>query len=174
MAGKTQHEAVTNFLDPLRRSIGCVTDGVLNGEHPQGRPPGAILKASLNGGTPAPLRGIDYSLHFAMSYRVVEADGDRGPFKVTTLEYVFTLLHGREKVVGWHWHPITTPERPSPHVHAYDSPMEKLHLPSGRVAVEHVALFAIDDLGAELHEPERDRKTIVDVLDRFEIWRTWA
>lgn len=150
-----------------------MTDGVLNGEHPRGKPD-EVLKANLNGGIPARLRGTEYSLHLAMSYEVVEAEGERGPYKVRSLEYIFTLLNGRTQLVGWHWHPLQTPERTGPHVHAYNSPDKKFHLPSGRVAVEHVALFAIDDLGVELRDPAADRQTIVDVLDKFETWRTWA
>jgi hypothetical protein len=105
-----------------------------------------------------------------------------GEWKSKTLAYIYAVRESDEpgddaEVISWHWHPLTTPQRPDPHVHVRADhaglpSLSGLHIPSGRVAFEEVALFLIADLGCT---PVRDdwRDVLEDTLVRFRAYRTW-
>lgn len=83
-----------------------------------------------------------------------------GEWKASTLDYIYELSIDAAEVdpgyptdlIGWHWHPKTTPDRPDPHVHVRAShsalgvTLGKLHLPTGRVAFEEIVTFLILEL----------------------------
>ena len=56
-------------------------------------------------------------------------------------------------LAAWHWHPMSNLSEdasPWPHLHAYGArdtlTLHKLHLPTGRVSLEAVVRFLIEDL----------------------------
>lgn len=121
-------------------------------------------------------------------FRIVATnDPDRGPFKVTTTEYFYRLTTPDEsEIVAFHWTPETVNPREVayPHLHAgpaitrADSAIaakraHKLHIPTGRVSIEAVIRFAIDELGAE-PATNRWRSVLDDSHSAFEQWRTRA
>lgn len=79
-------------------------------------------------------------------------DPDRaGERKVATREYVYTVGADedlRTELYSWQWQPGAWNE---PHVHVgrrhpdYDANLGKLHIPTGRVALEQVLKFLITD-----------------------------
>jgi len=84
LAGRTPREAVDTFLEPLKEVVGCITD---EGFVARIRRPGGPYPAAFQGdfailervGSLPPMR-----LDLAHSYRVVRAEGGRGPWRVSS------------------------------------------------------------------------------------------
>ena len=185
MAGKTTAEAVQNFLDPLQRAVSCVTEAVLSvggGYHaspvnnPQQRHVLTFHKS------PAVLgRDKRFALDLVQHYRVVEGEGARGPWKVTTVAYYYTLLMAAtaQEVLGYHWHPHGRSDITSPHLHLYEGAgtlhhnLRKAHLPTGRMAVEDILRLAITHF--QIVPLRQDWDTILTATqDAFQQWRVWG
>jgi hypothetical protein len=181
LAGRSPAEAVENFLNPLRRSLARVTRNVLivaaRGHEPMPDP----HAATLSGDEPVRL-GRDPGVRMLMSiqYRIVEAEGERGPWKTTVAQYEYALLNDDgDELLGFHWHPEGRSEVVWPHVHVGSVALDKagalsrrVHVPTSRVAVEDVLRVAIMDLGVQ---PLRDdwKPVFRETQDVFERWRTW-
>jgi hypothetical protein len=178
LAGKSPAEAVTNFIDPLRRALTCVTQAVLTvggGYYPSEKPHGA----TVNDGLPVPLKGEGgLSLIAMLQYRVVEATGERGPWKVSTVAYNYEFVRqsedGEERILAYHWHPDGGSSVKGPHLHVLDpaGPLRKAHLPTGRVALEEVLRVAISELGVKWLRSDW-RRVLNKSQKAFEDWRTW-
>lgn len=184
MPGKTSHEAVQNFVAPLQRAASCVTRARLN--HPGGyyvREEPFVL--TLGDGLPVRLGRVrtdesPLSLSFTMWYRVVAAEGQRGPWKVSTTGYEYSLDddQGRE-VLAYHWHPESeTSWADFPHLHieagaevGRKSLIGK-HLPTGRVAFEQVLWVAIHELGVKPLRADWEQ-VLQESLALFHQYRTW-
>jgi hypothetical protein len=90
MAGKTPPEAVHNFLEPLQLALSCVSQEVLTvrgGYYPSATPHALTL-----GNRPAIL-GHDrrLALKVVQHDRIIEHEGARGPWKVRTVAYNYTV-----------------------------------------------------------------------------------
>ena len=125
--------------------------------------------------------GQTLSLELYHRYVIREAEGDRGPWTASTVEYVYEVSdESGELIATWHWHPSTVQandEAHWPHLHAYGArdalTLHKLHLPTDRVSLEAVVRFLIEDLGVV---PRRDDWDAI--LKRheaaFKLSRNWA
>jgi hypothetical protein len=180
MAGKTPPEAVHNFLTPLQRALSCVSQEILTvrgGYHPSASPHALTL-----GNSPAMLGGDRrFALKVIQHYRIIEHEGARGPWKVRTVAYYYTVgeagEHGRE-MFAYHWHPSERTAITYPHFHLYQGagPMRedvrKAHFPTGRIAFEDVLRLLITQFGVL---PFRDDwEAILDQTQTgFEDWQTW-
>jgi hypothetical protein len=151
-------EAVSRYLAPIQRAVSCVATTVVNvrgGYFVSAKPHSLVLG---DGSDPVPLRGTQtVALHITQQYAIVPAES--GDWRVTTHGYVYGLLKvdGRE-LIGFHWHPLITPEVAFPHLHVYEAGSDRVihdraHIPTGRITLEDVLRFAIRDLGVE---PLRD------------------
>jgi hypothetical protein len=149
-----------------------------------GETPGGSGDLSLFvGGGPLRLRcaaGADLLLDPSQRFEVIKDGRFRGEYKVRTLAYVYKLeVADAGELISWHWHPLTTPDRPNPHVHiTADNPglgrgLGELHVPTGRVSFEEVARFLIRDLDVQ---PARDDhlEILAEAEERFRTFRTWA
>ena len=179
MAGRTPPEAVQNFVDPLQEALGCITRApVRAGGY---GPPDVLHDIILGTGDPVPLRGgSGLSLTVRMRYRIVRAEGERGPWKVSTAayEYTFTGVDGRE-VLAYHWQPGGASHVDSPHLHLgagsgiADPRLASAHLPSGRVSLESIVRLAIEAFGVTSLRG-REWPTILERGERaFNAWKTW-
>jgi hypothetical protein len=179
MAGRTPPEAVNNFLAPLDRSLSCLTTRGINvkgGYHSADSPHPLTLHQN-----PSPIgRDKRFAIKAIQHYRIVEYDGPRGPWKVSTVAYYYTREDaGGAELLGFHWHPNERSAVIHPHLHVYPATgishpdLLKRHIPTGRVSLEAVFRYAIVELNVE---PLRD--DWVEVLDAsqeaFEQWRTWG
>jgi hypothetical protein len=83
---------------------------------------------------------------------------------------MYVLRVEEAKHFAFHWHPDGKSDVTWPHLHVYEE--RKLHVPTGRVAIEQIVRLAID-LGAP---PIRDdwEDVLARSLSRFQDWRTWA
>ena len=185
MAGRTTFEAVQNFLDPLQRALSCVTQEVFSvggGYHasPANTPQQRHVLTLHN--SPAVLgRDRLFALDLVQHYRVVEDEGARGPWKVSTVAYYYTLTIAAtaQEVLGYHWHPQGRSDVTYPHLHLYEGTgtlrhnLRKAHLPTGRIAVEDILRLAITHF---LVTPLRKawETILAETQDAFQQWRTWG
>ena len=165
-------------MGPLQRAISCVTDAVFTvggGYHPSEHPHVLLL----NNSDPVPLAGTsNFSLRVLQEYVIVEASGDRGPWKVSTRAYIYSLRcsEGRE-VIGYHWHPKIGV--PYPHMHIRSDvrigprDLHNYHLPTGRVALEQVLRQAIKELKVA-HNRDDWEEVLDDTQAAYEKYRTWS
>jgi hypothetical protein len=184
MAGRTPAEAVNNFLAPLQRALACVTHEILSvggGYHasPVDNPQQRHVLTLSN--SPAVL-GQDrrFALALIQHYRVVEGEGARGPWKVSTVAYYYTLrlASTSQEVLGYHWHPQGRSAVTYPHLHLHEGTgavkhnLLKAHLPTGRIAVEDILRLAITHF--EVIPLREDWETLLETTqDAFQQWRTW-
>ncbi len=97
-------------------------------------------------------------------FKIIRDDHlENGPYKVTTLqyEYQFATPDG-DNLLTFHWTPETkeSSQKTYHHMHigskllAKDTPilpgsLNKAHIPTGRVSIESVVRFAIEELGVK-------------------------
>jgi hypothetical protein len=180
MAGRTPKEAVQNFLDPLRQALSCVTHEVLyirSGTDPSSAP----YALMLNNSAVSLRRDRHFTLEVIQHYRLIETEAQRGPWKVQTVAYYYTLSETGDnlrEILGYHWHPQGRSWVTYPHLHLYGGAevgrddVRKAHFPTGRMALEEVLQLAIKEFGVA---PLRDDWE--EILNRtqgtFKQWRTW-
>ncbi len=182
MPGRRPPEAVAKFLAPLQLAASCITKAVFEvggGYHPADTPHVLIL----NRGEPVRLRGSggELALSVLMQYRIVRADAERGPWKVRTMAYAYTLFEAGRESLAYHWHPERREEGQwvtFPHLHvsaggAVGRRLEKAHLPTGRVALEDVVRLALTDLKVTALRPDWER-VLRATQAAYEKWRTWS
>jgi hypothetical protein len=184
MAGRTPAEAVNNFLTPLQRALSCVTRAVLSvrGGHRVSTTPNILLFQD----NPV-LLGDDkrFALKLIQHYRVVEDEAPRGPWKVSTVAYYYTVetpetsTTPAQEVLGYHWHPQERNAVTYPHLHLYQGAgtlqhnLIKAHLPTARIAVEDVVRCMITQLGVT---PLREdwEAILTETQAAFQKYRTWG
>ena len=180
MAGRTPEEATRNFIDPLQKSISCVTDAVLvTTGYYQRLEPHALTLSPRD----SPLRVAAgqnaLRLRVTLHFRHAQAAGSLGPWRVSTAGYWYTLSAPDEReLISYHWHPNASGEISYPHVHlgplaaVGHTQLARAHAPTGRVALEDVLRFAIQDLGVRSRRTDWD-SVLAEILAIFEQARTW-
>jgi hypothetical protein len=151
VAGKTPERAVRNFVNPIRRAVGAfIADAIVAAD---------TFDPSEGEGTlalqPSPsqfkVKGRAPRLALALTMRYViteDEDPARGPWKVNTTGWYYTIHEGGQQILGFHWHPSRRSRVQSPHLHAFATQrFKKRHVPTGRVLIEDVLELAIE-LGA--------------------------
>lgn len=177
MPGRTPPEAVHHFLGPLQKSFSCVTDAILTvrgGYHA-----GELHAVSVGGPGYAELRGTrPLTLEVIHQYRIIEDTSIRGPWKVSTAGYIYELkdFEGR-RVLGYHWHPSYPGGPPFPHMHVgpgtgAENAFDKMHFPTGRIALEEVLRLLLVDFGVE-HQRDDWASVLEESQAAYEEWRTW-
>jgi hypothetical protein len=123
------------------------------------------------------------ALKLVLRHRFVvrRTEGNRGLWTASTEEYVYQAIDERDDLIAaWHWHPMTQlagDDAPWPHLHAYGAretlTLHKLHLPTGRVALEAIVRFLINDL--EVVPRRADWRALLDRAEaHFREHRSWA
>ncbi len=181
MFGRTSQEAARDFLAPLSAVVRCVTDQGFIAR--QSRQPEQARTARFQDSFAIFDRRNGQALKLELRHRFVvrQVDRNRGLWTASTREYAYRVSDERDDLLAeWHWHPMTQisdDDAPWPHLHAYGVrdalTLHKLHLPTGRVALEAVVRFLILDLDVV---PRRDDwRAILDRHEeQFRQTRTWA
>lgn len=166
-------------MRPLQRAVSFVTEAVLvaSGREPARlRPEPHIL--TFPSGSSARLHSDSrLSLRFRHRYTIVEAEGEYGPWTVRSTEYLYEFFNQEERsILAYHWHPNSRSHVTWPHLHVPQTmpfDLSRAHAPTGRVSVEAVVRFAIEDLGVR---PSREnwRSAVEQGEQVFRRWRTWA
>jgi len=170
----------------MQQALSCVTRSAIQvspGGYEESRPDSPPHALLLNRGKPVDLQGASRAqLHVQMEYAVVRSeDADRGRYKVSTRAYRYHVLtqDGTEALL-FHWHPGGNSTQKRPHVHLGNSLLgrdavisRKAHVPTGRVALESVIRFLVDEY--QVVPLREDHEQILEAcLLRFERWRTWS
>lgn len=154
MAGRTAHEAVERYLDPIRDALGCL-DAAAHIDRHGGYTVHQDGAWVLNGGSGVKLPGVGTS-QVRQQFRVVECDPDlhdvtEGHFRITTLAYDYELS---DQDGGWrwkmHWHPTGKSAATYPHIHL---PSHPGHRATPRMLVEHAVRWANND-GAKMRRDD--------------------
>jgi hypothetical protein len=175
----TPRHAVTRYLTPFNEALRCIAQGTLVAALERSYVVGQESSILLNHGDPLRLRTASPpAVYLSLGQRFVVVQDEAiedGPFRVHTLEYwyQFSLTDGVE-LLTFHWTPETAnrQERRYPHLHigsgllATPTPilpgvLHKRHIPTGRVSIESIVRFAIEELGVESLIPNWS-----DVLDQ--------
>lgn len=165
-------DAVTGYLDPIAEVVACFTREIVlvSGWYP------AVEPHALRVGTGAPVAlKTSYGLTAQLRQRYeIERDPDTPrDWRIRTSEYAYEFLVPDADAIGrrafaYHWHPLGTEATAVryPHVHVgkavsstiLGKPVTELHFPSGRVSLEEVLTFAVNELHVE---PLRDDFAVV-------------
>ena len=166
MAGRTPQEAVQNALNPMERAIGYITRqplGLLS------KPPyhaGSLLVATIGNASPIKLRTSfgDLWITIAISMRVVEAEAERGPYRLSTISYVYSIAEDQEsnrEILTYHWNRDAQPPLKNyPHFHIGASvlndtyrtkpwSMQKLHMRTARISIDSFVYMLITEFGVK-------------------------
>ena len=174
MLARTPRQAVDSLVSSFRQAVSCVTGAVLSvGSDPPDRP--HVLTFVGVPRRQAPLRGErDLAPRLLHAYALV---ADAGVWRVHTTGYSYELqlADGRE-IVAYHYDPSGRSRVLTPHLHVrgLTTPLAlgSAHFPTGRVPIEAVVRFAIEELGVSPRRPDWQ-----DVLARgeeqFRRQRTW-
>ncbi len=106
-----------------------------------------------------------------------------GAWKVKTVSYQYAIerKRDRQEVISFHWEGEES-DNPTPHLHvgfaAHDRVLpisEKAHIPSGRVAIEDIVKFAIEELGVQPIRAKRSvwRDIVSTMRNLFVKHKTW-
>lgn len=176
MAGNSPAEAVENFIRPLRRVLGCLSPTVLVASHYAPTEFDAPRAVVVGGGSNAQIEcRDDLCLEVAHFFRVVEAEGDVGPYRCRTLGYAYDFRRpDGPSVLSFHWHPASRVQGPHAHVHQYAQPVDltKLHIPTGRTSLEAVVRLAIEEFEAKPIREDWDAllRESEEAFSRFREW----
>ena len=154
MPGRTENEAVDNFIRFLRESLSCVIaqDLIAFKESPK------LFKVWLN--PPAEVRTLQGRKLYVSVTQIFTVRPDprtHGQFKVSTREYSYRLSQDQDVkshgVLSYHWHPNDFEVR-FPHLHVTVTPrtgypeierrIRRAHFPTSRVCVEDFILLLIN------------------------------
>jgi hypothetical protein len=170
VAGKTPTAAVKAFIAPIQDALGLFASGKVTADSYKSDVEGVL---TFNGGEVVKLRGgNNVGLSVSMRYRIVQTDEPgRGPWKVSTVGYMYEMQLDGTTLYDYHWHPISASHEVRPHLHC--SKVGKGHIPTGRVMIEDVLNLAVE-LGAKPNNMTRWKK--IDKLNREKFARgaTWG
>lgn len=181
MAGKTPPKAVQDFVKPIQLALSCVTNAQITRSGDYRTTADHVLVVA--DGEPFALprtSGSALRARVSQNYRIVPAEGPRGPWKVTTTAYLYTLeeADGLE-ILSYQWHPSGPSSVHYPHLHvgqAAGKPrpeLQRAHLPTGRISLEQFLWLAIEAFKVRPRRDDR-RDVLYRTLQKFEQWRTWA
>jgi hypothetical protein len=100
-----------------------------------------------------------------MHFRHVEVVDHRGLWTVQTVAYWYTFEVSQDdetEIISYHWHPTASGGITFPHLHLGPAatpryePLVTAHVPTGRVDLEDVLRFAIQDLGVQPRRADWD------------------
>ena len=169
-----------NFIAPIQLALSCVTTAQITRSWSDAQDRDHAL--TVANGDPFILQrktGRGLQARVLHNYRIVKAEGQRGPFKVKTTAYQYTLEDpdGHE-ILSYQWHPRVPGGPVYPHLHlgaaahVGRSEVETAHLPTGRVALEDFLWLVIEAFNVK---PRRtDWETVLyRARQKFAQWRTW-
>ena len=146
MAGRTPAEAFRGFRQLVQEAIACFAHTRVTGTSQAPNEPGIL---TVNGGKPLRLQstGPQVDITCSISYEIRPAnDPDDGQWRVSTLSYIHTVTLDERLAVEFHWHPDDGSNVWYPHIHPRLAGAGRdrggMHIPSGRVLVEDVLIFA--------------------------------
>lgn len=109
-----------------------------------------------------------------MHYKVVEAQGQLGPWKVSTAAYIYAIQDKQgHEIFAYHWHPTSTPQYDYPHLHVHSGILAKIHLPTRRISLEEILQLLITQLNVKPLKKEWE-KVLRETQEAHQKFRTWG
>ena len=164
----------------MQQTLLCVTNAtILKNIHPV---PHQEFYFAFNK-NPARLNDSPYDLFFVQKVEIVEDVREPGAWKVSTLGYTYAIERhaDAQEVLAFHWEGHEA-KNPRPHLHvgfAANDPRlpltPKAHIPSGRVLVEDLVYFLIDELKVRpsKHRATTWRSVIEKMRAQVMKYKTW-
>jgi len=182
VAGRNPREAAGRFLAPIARALACVTPTrpIATG-HAAGC--AGVLTFPAGGAVTLGPRRLRFGVTMRYTIeRTADPHDPRGPWKVRTLGYAYTLdaATGPE-LLAYHWHPDQPEGRrlvAFPHVHVRaikdgaDRRLCVAHLPTGRIALEDVLELLLGDFKVRRLRGDW-RQVLGETRAAFMRYRTW-
>ncbi len=174
---RSDSDARRRYLGHLQRSLSCVSPSAVWCYGPSPRP-GIFVTLSVPAVVELPRGGEALYLRATQEFHYGDHPEFPGERKVVTDAYAYTLSESADltaELLAWHWQPEGG-QGPHMHVgraHPRLGELGRLHVPSGRVALEEVLLFAIDDLGVVPARPDA-AEVLDETLERFRRYRSWG
>lgn len=151
------------YLAPITDAIRCIAHGTLIANRERVYEIDEDYSIVLNNGDPLRLRSSPV-IHLAAGqrFRVIRDGADsQEPYRIRTVEHWYQfLLDDEVELLAYHWTPEASASGQTtyPHLHigaamlsatapVFPGTFHKKHLPTGRVAIESVVRFAIEELG---------------------------
>lgn len=115
-----------------------------------------------------------------MNYKIINAEGDIGPYKVRTTAYYYSIENkSGAELIAYHWHPEGT-DIPYPQVHVgqgvlkdKEYRLQEKHFPTGRISLEQVMVLAMKEFGVK--PIRQDWETVLGhTQGRFDKYKTWG
>ena len=181
MPGRTPHEAVEAFLNPLRDTLSCVVKAKITLSEGGYNASGRVHGLTLNRDGAVKLKGPQQLLlRVQMHYEIIPVtDAGQDPWRVTTHAYNYEVQNSSgEGVLSYHWHPSGKVK--GPHIHLGHTQLakdvvlhNKLHLPTARLSLEGVVRHCIEEFQVEPLCEDWDRVLATRQAD-FEAYRKWS
>ena len=182
MPGRTPHEAVEKYLDPIREAVRLLvpTAQLLGGPTFRkrnvnesaywrlGDENGLLLKSS---------DGRTRRFHAGQGYRIQESEPQHksaGKFRVTTLEYAYALIIDNTSVWAMHWHPDGVSDEWRTHYHLSCGEVCADHLPSGRHTIEDAVEWCIRFGAKPAVNEKKWTATLAKSKAKHEEHRSWS
>ena len=176
MAGRTPAEAFKEFRKLVQEAIACFAHTRVTGTSSE---PDKLGILTVNHGKPLSLKstGAPVEITCSISYEIFQAkDSDDGQWRVSTRSYIHTVTLGQELAVEFHWHPDDGSNVWYPHIHPRLAGSGRdrggMHIPTGRVLIEDVLVFAYER-GAEPLKDDWER-IVSNVKQRIASEATWG
>jgi hypothetical protein len=161
--GQNPIDALAEYVEPIRKSLECVTSDKLAYLKPKEGITQVFAFQEIGGARVRSVAGAAYRVTVRHNF-VIDQKGVRS-FKVRTLEYRYALDlesagRGVDEVFAYHWHPSGPHKFPHVHVTGKDPSFHKVHLPTSRISLEDFVRCLIEDFGI----PARKRayKSLLD------------
>lgn len=175
MVGNGGAATLDEFIELTQRAVSCLAPAVvIQRRRAPDAPP--FLTLSERFAALSEPHGLSFSLLHA--YLLRPANGRRANDVVHSVGYSYQIHRfDGEEVVAFHWHPGRTKQVQFPHLHLEsrsDRPAISRghHIPSGRVSIEAVVRFAIEELGVRPLRP--DWLQLIEIgIETFDAARSW-
>lgn len=183
MARNKGHEAIQEYTTELQKIISCVASEVCyvfpnaNGRLSLAWSSGEPLQSE-----PLKLLRTDGNSLYIDINQEIEDPRPANKESVSTRFYLYSILDAdRNDLIGFHFHPELNEDPVQyPHVHVYADAdkrfsflnLHRRHIPSGRVALEDVIHWLIDELKVK---PLREdwEKVLTATREKFKSKQTW-
>lgn len=172
MPGRTPEEAWRDFRGTLRKVVGCIDAQARLKERLE---PDGTRWIGTDPNAPVRLGGA-HRLATKLHLRYLQLDN--GLWRMTTTRYAHAISPARdlaEELMRWEWHP-TSKRSPVGYAHFHivkGAPYGKKHIPTGRVSVEDILMFAVAELGAEYAYPTAG-DVLAEIRDLHKKYRAWG
>jgi hypothetical protein len=150
VAGRTPHEAVTTFLEPLSQAVSCITNSVINvrgGYYASAEP----HPLTLNDGAPVYI-GDDLRLVVGLRYLVKQHTDASHLWHAGVVAYIYTVTDTMQReIISYQWHSTGPSPITFPHLHlgvgsrvGHDR-VRQAHFPTEHVTLQSFLHLLITD-----------------------------